>query len=49
MLFGLSTHLHYFQVIECDVYVLTSSVYDCLCAVILVSSVVFIYSTSILK
>jgi len=39
-LLGLSTHLHHFQVIDCDVYVFTPSVYDCLCAVILVSSVV---------
>jgi len=28
MLFGLFTHLHHFQVIECDVYVQTSIVYD---------------------
>jgi len=33
ILFGLSTHLHHFQVIECDVY-------DCLNAGILVNSVV---------
>jgi len=39
ILFGLATHLHHFQVIECDVYVSTSIVYDCLFAVILVSSV----------
>jgi len=36
----LCTHLHRFQVIECDVYVSTPIVNDCLCADILVSSAV---------
>jgi len=40
MLFGLSTHLHHFQVIECNVYVETPIVYNCSCAVVMVSSVV---------
>jgi len=40
MLFGLSTHLHQFQVIKCIVYVSIPIVYDCSCAVVLVSSVV---------
>jgi len=34
MLLGFSIHLHYFQVIECDVYVLDPTVNDCLCAFI---------------
>jgi len=37
ILFGLSIHLHRFQIIECDVSVYTPIVEDC-CAVLLVSS-----------
>jgi len=37
-LFGLSTHLHHFQVIECDLYIESHIAYDCMC-VVLVNSV----------
>jgi len=41
MLLGLSIHLYNSQVIECDVYthVANCLIYDCVCVVILVSSV----------